>query len=74
MTYTPTALDVAAFVAVVYVTKRLFSRTKLAIPLPPGPPGLPLIGNVLDLPQTQPYKAYVEWARKYGAQNLISLR
>jgi len=35
--------------------------------LPPGPKGWPLIGNLLDIPQSDCVKTYAEWARKYGA-------
>jgi hypothetical protein len=35
--------------------------------LPPGPKGWPLIGNLLDIPQSDFAKAYTNWARKYGA-------
>ncbi|KAI0092431.1 CyP450 monooxygenase [Irpex rosettiformis] len=35
--------------------------------LPPGPRGLPVIGNLLDLPNTdQPWKVYDDWAQTYG--------
>ena len=37
------------------------------LPLPPGPKGWPLIGNLLDIPQSNVVKTYAEWARKYGA-------
>ncbi|KAI1425062.1 cytochrome protein [Xylaria sp. FL1777] len=37
-----------ALVVIVRITVRLFKKT--TFPLPPGPKGLPLIGNVLDLP------------------------
>jgi hypothetical protein len=29
---------------------KLFTKSKNAIPLPPGPKGLPIVGNILDLP------------------------
>ena len=35
-------------------------------PLPPGPKGWPLIGNLLDVPQANFVETYTEWARKYG--------
>jgi len=35
--------------------------------LPPGPKRWPLIGNLLDIPQSDVVKTYAEWARKYGA-------
>ena len=35
--------------------------------LPPGPKGLPLVGNLLDVPERFQWKTYDEWSRKYGA-------
>ncbi|KAL4932108.1 cytochrome P450 [Aspergillus undulatus] len=34
--------------------------------LPPGPPPLPLIGNKLQLPSTQPWIKFREWSEQYG--------
>ena len=34
--------------------------------LPPGPPGLPLVGNLLDLPKSHPWLAQTEMHKKYG--------
>ncbi|KAI0082000.1 cytochrome P450 [Panus rudis PR-1116 ss-1] len=34
--------------------------------LPPGPPTLPLLGNALDFPKSQPHLRFTEWARTYG--------
>ncbi|KAI0078417.1 cytochrome P450 [Panus rudis PR-1116 ss-1] len=42
------------------------SQTKRRLPLPPGPKGYPLIGNMLDLPTVTPWKTYREWSRTYG--------
>jgi hypothetical protein len=44
---------------------RVLKRDRLS--LPPGPKGWPLIGNLLDIPQSNFVKTYAEWARKYGA-------
>lgn len=70
MTYMSSVVDVVAIAAIVYVAGRLLSRSKSASPLPPGPSGLPIIGNVLDLPQSEPYKAYIQWGHKYGTCDL----
>lgn len=34
--------------------------------LVPGPKGLPIIGNTLDVPQSRPEKKFMEWAREFG--------
>ena len=44
---------------------RASKRDRLS--LPPGPKGWPLIGNLLDIPQSDFFKTYAEWAQKYGA-------
>ncbi|KAH8824336.1 cytochrome P450 [Flagelloscypha sp. PMI_526] len=40
--------------------------------LPPGPKGLPLIGNLLDMPTKATWKTFSEWGRKYGG--VVSLQ
>jgi cytochrome P450 len=40
--------------------------TKPARPLPPGPPRLPLIGNLHQAPRLNPWRTYQEWTKKYG--------
>ncbi|KIJ25894.1 hypothetical protein M422DRAFT_192869 [Sphaerobolus stellatus SS14] len=35
-------------------------------PLPPGPPRLPVLGNVLQMPKKEEWITYAEWAKKYG--------
>jgi len=35
-------------------------------PLPPGPKKLPLLGNLFNVPRTDPHTAYRNWSRQFG--------
>jgi hypothetical protein len=36
------------------------------LPLPLGPKGYPLIGNLFDMPVDKPWVVYDEWRKTYG--------
>ena len=36
------------------------------LPLPPGPKGYPLIGNLFDMPISKAWVVYDEWRKTYG--------
>lgn len=36
------------------------------LPLPPGPKGLPLIGNLRDMPTSFEWKTYHKWCKEFG--------
>jgi hypothetical protein len=57
------ALLIAVFI-LNYLNKS-FSRQQRP-PLPPGPKGLPLIGNALDLPKSEEWVMANEWMKQYG--------
>jgi hypothetical protein len=40
--------------------------TALRYPPPPGPRGLPLLGNILQFPKEKEWLTYAKWAEKYG--------
>ncbi|KAK0204931.1 cytochrome P450 [Desarmillaria ectypa] len=52
-------------VLLVYLLSRLSLRRR-RLPLPPGPKGLPLIGNLWDVPTEYPWVTYARWAATYG--------
>ena len=57
-------LDACLVALAVYLVGRLVWRRKT--PLPPGPSGWPLVGNVLDFPIHVPYKTFGAMSKKYG--------
>lgn len=63
----------AAIVGVGLITLLLIVRyvngskkTYSALPPPPEIPGLPVLGNLLQLKEKKPYRTFAKWAEKYG--------
>jgi len=47
-------------------------RNPRRLPLPPGPKGYPIIGNIFDAPTDKPWLVYNDWAKTYGAGTFFS--
>ncbi|KAI6004482.1 cytochrome P450 [Pisolithus orientalis] len=65
------AVTLAAFFLLitylVFAIKRWRNKSlRNGLPLPPGPRGLPLVGNVLDIDISAPWTTYQRWGKRYG--------
>ncbi|KAF7296376.1 Cytochrome P450 [Mycena chlorophos] len=59
-------LLVSLTVAAGFVFKRL-RKPRHQLPLPPGPKKLPIIGNLLDIPNERQWLAYHQWSQDYDS-------
>ncbi len=54
--------------ALLSLTAILYQRTKRhRLHYPPGPKGLPVIGNWFDMLQERPWIVFKQWSEQYGA-------
>ncbi|KAF9267037.1 cytochrome P450 [Marasmius fiardii PR-910] len=44
----------------------LLRRSRLKVPYPPGPKGLPFVGNLFQIPLSKQWVKFFEWAKEYG--------
>ncbi|KAJ7495372.1 cytochrome P450 [Mycena latifolia] len=42
-------------------------RNRSQLPLPPGPPKLPLVGNLFDVPANFQWEKWMEWSKEYNS-------
>jgi hypothetical protein len=70
----PTLLIPYALIATVALyaahTIRKVMRRRL---MPPGPPGIPVLGNALQMPTTFPWLRFTEWKDLYGMSCMPSV-
>ena len=67
MTANLAAADILAVCIVLFGTIFCFgSQSKTALPLPPGPRKLPILGNLLDLPTKFEWETFQAWSKRYG--------
>lgn len=69
-----TIVDIALVSVGVCVLKAYFDkRASAGRQLPPGPKGLPVVGNVADMPKDKEWLTFTEWGRKFGGICSVSL-
>jgi hypothetical protein len=65
----PLYLSFAFAPLLAWVAQYLYQRHKSsrhALPFPPGPKPLPLLGNLFDMPTSREYQTYARWGKEYG--------
>ncbi|CDO68741.1 hypothetical protein BN946_scf184989.g7 [Trametes cinnabarina] len=63
--FTTSDVLVIALAFALFVLIRQATRSRKA-PLPPGPPGLPILGNAFDIPKEQAWIPFRDLSSKYG--------
>lgn len=64
----PAGVALVSIVVVALLIRRKFSGKSAvrSLPLPPGPKRLPVLGNLLQLPQVRPWEEYQKMSQTYG--------
>ncbi|KAF8897192.1 cytochrome P450 [Infundibulicybe gibba] len=66
MHYSPIIfLDLCLATLGLFIIRR-FIRSRSTVPLPPGPKGLPLVGNILDMPSEKEWLTFAKWGDTWG--------
>jgi hypothetical protein len=65
-----TLLDLSLAALALFILTRFFSARQPA-PLPPGPKGLPVLGNILDMPSEQEWLTFAKWGETWGNTSIL---
>lgn len=61
---------IAVLLGLALLRAALHRRRTNGLPLPPGPPGEPILGHLRVVPSHNPEYAYMKWSREYGSDVL----
>ena len=71
--YSPYQWSQALLLAIACCTCLVYMRRAVRLPLPPGPPPIPFLGNVIQMPKEREWITFAEWGRKYGTSPAFRL-
>lgn len=68
MIHAPNGLDIFVLLATVVIALLIYARNsnRAALPYPPGPRKLPVLGNLLDFPTSFEWETYARWGKEYS--------
>ncbi|KAK0478627.1 cytochrome P450 [Armillaria luteobubalina] len=61
-----TTLAIAVALVSLALASRMLFTTCVSATFPPGPKGLPFIGNIFDMPSEKEWHTFTRWGEKYG--------
>lgn len=71
MSLSPTVPFTALSLAIsIYVLLRIFQWRRVRVLMPPGPPGIPFLGNALQVPKERAFIQFLEWGKTYGRTSI----
>ncbi|PYH48073.1 cytochrome P450 [Aspergillus saccharolyticus JOP 1030-1] len=75
MTPTNLILGLIGLWLLYFLLSRLFFRSRPSAPLPPGPKGKPIIGNLADLPppEMQEWRHWLQFKERYGPISSLTI-
>ncbi|KIY66959.1 cytochrome P450 [Cylindrobasidium torrendii FP15055 ss-10] len=66
-------LDVVLGSLALFLLQHFISARRRTNPLPPGPKGLPLLGNLNDVPSEKPWLTFAKWGELYGDISSVTI-
>ncbi|TQS31570.1 hypothetical protein Golomagni_08144, partial [Golovinomyces magnicellulatus] len=69
----PSSLALISVIIVVIIKFILVDRKRNVLPLPPGPPGEPILGHLRIIPWDKPEYTYMRWSKEYNS-DVVSVK